>query len=314
MPRVLVTRPIPEAGLALLFPHVTVEMSPGPLQPGEIARRGEGCAGILCQLTDKIGADVLDLPGLRVVATMSVGTDHIDLAAARKRFVTVTNTPGCLTEATAELAFALILATARRLGEAERFLRAGRFKGWDPMLLQGQTIVGKRLGILGAGRIGQEVARMAKGFRMEVVYHSRLAEPEFEKECGARAVSKDELAATSDVVSIHTPLTAETKHLVDAAFLARMKPSAILVNTSRGPVVDEGALVDALRQNRIFAAGLDVFEGEPAVHPGLLELENAILLPHIASATVDTRNRMAVMAAENLLAVLGGRAAPNCVA
>jgi glyoxylate reductase len=314
MSRVLVTRPIPEAGLALLFPHVTVEMSPGPLPPGGIALKGEGCTGILCQLTDKIGADVLDLPGLRVVSTMSVGTDHIDLAAARKRDVVVTNTPGCLTEATAELAFALILATARRLGEAERFLRAGRFKGWDPLLLQGQTIVGKRLGIVGAGRIGQEVARMAKGFRMEVVYHSRSAEPEFEKECGAKPVTKEELAATSDVVSVHTPLTPDTKHLVDAAFLARMKPSAILVNTSRGPVVDEGALADALRQKKIFAAGLDVFESEPAVHPGLLELENAVLLPHIASATVETRNRMATMAAENLLAVLGGRPAPNPVA
>lgn len=313
MPRVLVTRPIPEAGLALLFPRVTVDMSPGPLSPAEIARRADGCSGILCQLTDSIGPDILEVPGLRVVATMSAGTNHIDLDAAKRRDVVVTNTPGCLTEATAELAFALVLAAARRLGEAERFLRAGRFRGWDPMLLQGQTLVGKRLGILGAGRIGQEVARMARGFRMEVVYHSRSAEPEFERECGARAVTREELASTADVVSVHVPLTPETRHAVDAAFLARMKPTAVLVNTSRGPVVDEAALVDALRQKRIFAAGLDVFEDEPAVHPGLLECGNAVLLPHIGSATFETRNRMAVMAAENLLAVLEGRPPANPV-
>lgn len=313
MPRVLVTRPIPEAGLALLFPHVTVDMNPGPLTPAEIARRVDGCSALLCQLTDTIGPAILDSPGLRVVATMSAGTNHIDLAAAKQRGITVTNTPGCLTEATAELAFALILATARRLGEAERFLRDGRFKGWDPLLLQGQTLVGRRLGILGAGRIGQEVARMAKGFRMEVLYLSRTPKPEFEKECGGRSASLDEIASTCDVVSVHTPLTPETRHLVDAAFLSKMKPSAILVNTSRGPVVDEAALVDALRQRKIFGAGLDVFEEEPAVHPGLLGLENAVLLPHIGSATFETRNRMATMAAENVLAVLAGRPAPNPV-
>lgn len=313
MARVFVTRPIPQAGLELLFPHHTVDMSPGPMPPDRIPLVAEGASAILCQLTDKIGDAVLALPGLRIVATMSVGTDHVDLAAARKRGVTVTNTPGCLTEATAELAFALILATARRLGEAERYLRAGRFKGWDPLLLQGQTLVGRTLGIVGAGRIGQEVAAMAKGFRMSVIYHSRSAEPEFEAATGAKRVELAELAAAADVVSVHVPLTPETKHLIDAPFLAKMKPSAVLVNTSRGPVVDEAALVDALRQKRIFAAGLDVFEQEPAVHPGLLELENAVLLPHVGSATFDTRNRMATMAADNVLRVLRGEPPANPV-
>ncbi|MBI2922422.1 MAG: D-glycerate dehydrogenase [Planctomycetes bacterium] len=307
MNRVLVTRPIPEAGLAVLFPAAAVEISPRPLSQEEVLAKAEGCEAILCQLTDRIGAAVFDLPLLRVVATMSVGTDHLDLAAARARGIAVTNTPGCLTEATAELAWALILATARRLPEAERFLRAGRFRGWDPLLMQGQAVTGKRLGILGAGRIGQEVGRMARGFRMEVLYAARGAKPEFERECGARLAGADEIARTCDVVTVHTPLTPETRHLVDAAFLAKMKPTAILVNTSRGPVVDEAALVDALRQKRVFAAGLDVFEEEPAVHPGLLELENVVLLPHIASATFETRNRMAAMAAENVVAVLAGR-------
>ncbi|MCE9583976.1 MAG: D-glycerate dehydrogenase [Planctomycetes bacterium] len=313
MKSVFITRPIPESGLALLFPHVTVTTSPKPLTPEEIAFQAEGNTAILCQLTDKIGEQVLSLPGLRVLATMSAGTDHIDLSASRRLGVTVTNTPGCLTEATAELAFALILATARRLPESDRFLRAGRFKGWDPLLLQGQTIVGKRLGIVGAGRIGQEVARMSKGFGMEVLYLSRTPKPEFEAACAARSASLDEIAATCDVVSVHTPLTPETRHLVDAAFLAKMKPTAILVNTARGPVVDEAALVDALRQKRIFAAGLDVFEEEPAVSAGLLELENVVLLPHIGSATFETRNRMATMAASNVLAVLRGEPPPNPV-
>jgi glyoxylate reductase len=309
MKRVFVTRPIPEAGLAVLFPIASVEISPKPLPPAQIARRAEGCEAVLCQLTDRIGAEVLSLPLLRIVATMSVGTDHVDLAEARQRGVVVTNTPGCLTEATAELTWALILATARRVTEAERFLRDGRFKGWDPMLLQGQAVIGKRLGVVGAGRIGREVGRIAQGFRMEVLYAAREAKPEFEKETGGRKAELDEIARTCDVVTLHTPLLPDTRRIVDAAFLAKMKPTAILVNTSRGPVVDEAALADALRARRIFAAGLDVFEEEPAVHPGLLALDNVVLLPHIGSATTETRNRMAEMAARNIEAVLAGKPA-----
>jgi len=290
-----------------------VEAGPRQLAPAEILAKAEGCEAILCQLTDRIGAEVFDLPLLRILATMSAGTDHIDLPAARRRGIVVTNTPGCLTEATAELTWALILAAARRIPEAERFLRDGRFKGWDPLLLQGQTVVGKKLGILGAGRIGSEVGRMARGFRMEILYWSRTPNPEFEKECAARRAERDEIARTCDVISVHTPLTAETRHLVDAGFLAKMKPTAILVNTSRGPVVDEGALADALREKRIFAAGLDVYEEEPRVSPGLLALDNAVLLPHIGSATFETRSRMAAMAAENIVAVLAGRPAINPV-
>lgn len=307
MPRVLVTRPVPQAGLEVLFPAVEVVLSERPLSPAEIALRGDGCSAILCQLTDRIGEPILSLPGLRVLATMSAGTDHIDLPAARRLGVTVTHTPGVLTEATAELTWGLILAASRRIGEGERFLRAGRFQGWDPMLLTGPSVAGKTLGILGAGRIGQEVVRMARGFRMKAVYVSRAAKPEFERETGARQVGLEELAAAADVISLHAPLTAGTRHLVDAAFLARMKPTAILVNTSRGPIVDEAALVAALGARRIAAAGLDVFEEEPRVHPGLLELENVVLLPHIGSATVETRSRMAVLAAQSVLDVLAGR-------
>ncbi|NUN50219.1 MAG: D-glycerate dehydrogenase [Candidatus Brocadiae bacterium] len=307
MPRVLVTRPVPQAGLEVLFPAVEVVLSERPLSPAEIARRGEGCAGILCQLTDRIGEAILSLPGLRILATMSAGTDHIDLPSARRLGVTVTHTPGVLAEATAELTWGLILAASRRIGEGERFLRAGRFQGWDPMLLTGPSVAGKTLGILGAGRIGQEVVRMARGFRMTALYVSREAKPAFEQETGARRVTLEELAAGADVISIHTPLTPDTRHLVNAAFLARMKPTAVLVNTSRGAVVHEEALVAALRDRKIAAAGLDVFEEEPVVHPGLLELENVVLLPHIGSATTETRSRMAVLAAESILDVLAGR-------
>jgi glyoxylate reductase len=312
MPRVFVTRPIPQAGLEILFPASEVVPSAAPLTPREIGIRAEGCAAILCQLTDRIGREILGLPGLRILATMSAGTDHIDLAAARDVGVTVTNTPGCLTEATAELAWALILGAARRVTESERFLRDGRFKGWDPMLLHGVGLSGKRLGVLGAGRIGQAVGRIGKGFGMEVVYLSREAKPEFEKD-GAKRASADEIATTCDVISVHVPLTPETKHMVDADFLSKMKSSAVLVNTARGPVVDESALVDALGRKRIFAAGLDVFEEEPDVHPGLLALDNVVLLPHVGSATVETRSKMAAMAANNIVAVLAGRPPLNPV-
>jgi glyoxylate reductase len=200
----------------------------------------------------------------------------------------------------------LLLAAARRLGEGERLLRAGRWEWWGPKQLLGQDVWGKKLGIIGFGRIGQSVARRAKGFGMEILYHNRSRNPEVEKELDARYLELDELLETADFISIHTPLTGETRHLIGAEEFEKMKPEAILVNTSRGPVVDEAALADALENRRIFAAGLDVYEAEPDVHPKLLDLENAVLAPHIGSASVQTRDRMAVLAAENIVAVLSG--------
>jgi glyoxylate reductase len=211
-----------------------------------------------------------------------------------------------LDETTADVAFMLLLAAARRLGEGERLVRAGRWEWWGPKLLMGRDVWGKRLGIVGLGRIGQAVARRARGFGMEVLYHNRSRQEEAERELGARYMDLDDLLRTADFVSIHTPLTPETTHLIGADELDDMKPEAVLVNTSRGPVVDEAALAEALAARRIFAAGLDVYENEPEVHPKLLELENVVLAPHIGSASVETRDKMAALAAENLAAVLRG--------
>jgi glyoxylate reductase len=230
----------------------------------------------------------------------------VDMEAATQRGVVVTNTPGVLDETTADVAFMLLLAAARRLGEGERLLRAGRWEWWGPKQLMGRDVWGKRLGVVGFGRIGQAVARRAKGFGMDVLYYNRSRKQEAEQEFGARYLDLDELLETADFVSVHTPLTDETHHLIGETELGRMKPEAVLVNTSRGPVVDEAALADALAEDRIFAAGLDVYEEEPEVHPELLELENVVLAPHIGSASVETRDRMAVLAAENLVAVLRG--------
>jgi glyoxylate reductase len=243
---------------------------------------------------------------LRVIANMAVGYDNVDVQAAGKRGVVVTNTPGVLDETTADVAFMLLLAAARRLGEGERLVRAGRWEWWGPKLLMGRDVWGKRLGIVGLGRIGQAVARRARGFGMEVLYHNRSRQEEAERELGARYTDLDDLLRTADFVSIHTPLTPETTHLIGADELDDMKPEAVLVNTSRGPVVDEAALAEALAARRIFAAGLDVYENEPEVHPKLLELENVVLAPHIGSASVETRDKMAALAAENLAAVLRG--------
>ncbi len=218
----------------------------------------------------------------------------------------VTNTPGVLDETTADVAFMLLLAAARRLGESERTLRAGKWEWWGPKLFMGVDVWGKKLGIVGMGRIGAAVARRARGFGMEILYHNRSRDEEVEKELNARYLELDELLKTSDFISIHTPLTDETRHLIGAPQLENMKPEAVLVNTSRGPVVDEAALANALAQGGIFAAGLDVYEEEPKVHPKLLELENVVLAPHIGSGSIETRNKMALLASENVVAVLRG--------
>ncbi len=306
--KVLVTREIPEAGLRLLEDFDVTVLSERPPERGELLEAVRGASGILATLTEKVDAELMDAAGedLKVVANMAVGYDNVDLEAARERGVIVTNTPDVLDETTADTAFMLLLAAARRLGEGERIVRAGKWEAWGPKMLTGPDVWGKTLGIVGFGRIGQAVARRASGFGMEVVYAARSRKEDAENELGARYAELDELLQTSDFISLHVPLTEETTHLIGAGELEKMKPKSVLVNTSRGPVVDEEALADALAGGRIFAAGLDVYEEEPEVHPKLLELENVVLAPHIGSASIETRDRMATLAAENVSAVLRG--------
>lgn len=251
---------------------------------------------------------------LGAISNMAVGYDNIAVPAATARNILVGNTPAVLTETTADLAWSLIAAAARRIPEADRYLRAGRWKSWSPQLMLGQDICGSTLGIIGLGRIGQAVARRAKGFDMRILYADLAPKPDAEEALGVRFAELHELLRESDIVSIHTPLTDRTHHLIGARELALMKPSAVLVNTARGTVVDGRALADALREGRIFAAGLDVFESEPpALDDPLLQLDNCVSLPHIGSASVDTRTRMATMAADGLLAALEGRRPPHLV-
>jgi glyoxylate reductase len=310
-PRIVVTRRIPESAVALLAAAGDVWLSPDDLQLSvdELHEVVAGADGVVTLLHDRIDDAFLDAAGpqLRVVANVAVGFDNVDLDACRSRGVIVTNTPGVLTDATADLAFALLLMVTRRLGEGERMVRAGHRWSWSLDFHLGRGIQGKTLGIVGLGQIGTAVARRARAFGMEVVYTRRhRADPALEAELAADFFALDDLLAACDVVSLHCPLTSETRHLIDARRLRLMRPGAFLVNTTRGPVVDEGALVEALLDGVIAGAGLDVFEREPDVHPGLLELENVVLLPHLGSSTVETRNAMAELAARNAAAVLAG--------
>jgi glyoxylate reductase len=306
--KVLVTREIPAAGLRPLEEFDVTVLSEAPPERADLLEAACGAEGVLSTVTEKIDGTFMDAAGedLKVIANMAVGYDNVDVEAARTRGVIVTNTPGVLDETTADVAFMLLLAAARRLGESERVLRAGRWEWWGPKLFMGPDVWGKKLGIVGLGRIGKAVARRARGFDMKILYHNRSRREEAEEELGASYLELDELLETADFITLHTPLTDETRHLIDAPALERMKPEAVLVNTSRGPVVDEAALADTLAEGRIFAAGLDVYEEEPKVHPKLLELENVVLAPHIGSGSIETRGKMAVLAAENLAAVLRG--------
>jgi glyoxylate reductase len=310
--RVAVTRAIPEPALDLVreSPH-ELFLSPHdrPLSREELHAHVAGAEAAVTLLHDRVDGAFLDAAGpqLRVVANVAVGYDNIDVSACAERGVVATNTPGVLTEATADIAFALILMATRRLGEGERLIRSGTPWSWNMFFLLGSGLQGKTLGIVGMGLIGQATARRARAFGMEVVYAGRRAvDPAVEAELGARRLELDELLAVADVVSLHCPLTEHTRHLIDARRLGLMKPSACLVNTARGPVVDEAALAAALRDGTIAGAGLDVFEREPLVDPGLLELENVALVPHLGSATVETRTAMGVLAVRNALAVLAG--------
>jgi glyoxylate reductase len=302
--KAVTTFPLPEAAVALLSGVATVAGPEG--WRDELAEAD----ALLCLLTDRVDAALLErAPRLRIVANAVVGYEHVDLRACAARGIVVTNTPDVLTEATADLTWALILATVRRLPQAERSLRAGEFHGWGFWDYLGGDLAGATLGIFGMGRIGRAVARRAAGFGMRVVYHSRARlPPEEEARSDAKPISFDALLARSDVLTLHAPLTAETRHAIGREALGRMRPGAYLVNTARGALVDEAALVEALRDGRLAGAGLDVYEREPEITPGLIDLPNVVLLPHVGSATKDTRTRMAMLAARNVHAVLGGRA------
>jgi glyoxylate reductase len=301
--KAVTTFALPGAAAALLSEVAAVAGPEG--WRGELA----DADALLCLLTDRIDAAVLErAPRLRIVANAVVGYEHVDLRACAARGIVVTNTPDVLTEATADFTWALILAAVRRLPQAERSLRAGEFHGWGFWDYLGGDLGGATLGIYGMGRIGRAVARRAAGFGMRVIYHSRTPlPPEEEARLAAESVSFDDLLARSDVLTLHAPLTPDTRHAIGREALGRMKPGAYLVNTARGALVDEAALVEALRGGRLAGAGLDVYEREPELAPGLLDLPNVVLLPHAGSATRETRTRMAMVAARNVHAVLGGR-------
>ena len=316
--KVLVTRRMPEAGMKLLREQCDLKVweEDRPIPPELLREWAAGVDGIVCVLSDPIRAEVMDAagPSLRAVSTMAVGIDNIDVAQATRRGIVVGHTPGVLTEATADLTWGLIMSLSRRIVEGDRLVRSGKWTGWGPMQLIGGDFVGRTLGVVGMGRIGQAVARRSRGFEMKVVYHNRRPlPPQDEKEFGARYVDMDELIETSDYISLHCPLNAESRHLFNAESIGRMKPSAYLINVARGPVVDEAALVEALRDKKIAGAAFDVYEREPALAPGLAELDNVVLAPHIGSASGQTRDRMAVITAENLLAGLAGKRPEWCV-
>jgi len=319
MKKILVSRGCEPDALALIPKDIEVDCNGAEeaLPKGELLARLKGKDGLICQITDTIDDEVLAAsPGLKVVSNIAVGFNNIDVAAARRRNIVVTNTPDVLTETTADFAWALLMASARRVVEADAYARSGQWKRWQWDLLWGLDVYGKTLGVLGFGRIGRAVARRAQGFNMRVLYHDTVrADAAAEREVRATYVEKDVLLAEADFVSVHTLLTPETRHLVDARALSSMKKTAILVNAARGPIVDEAALVQALTEKWIAGAGLDVFEEEPKIHPGLIGLkERVILAPHLASASSETRLAMATLAVKNCLAVLDGRPALTPVA
>ncbi len=312
-PKVFVTRLIPEKGLDLVREFCDADIWPGEMPParGELLSRIRDVDGVLTLLTENVDAGFMDAaPHLKVISNMAVGVDNVDVIEATRRKIPVGNTPGVLTDATADMAFALLLSAARRVVEGEKYVRSGKWKTWEPKLLLGADFIGATLGIIGFGRIGQAVAKRAQGFDLRVIYYDRTAEPAF----GAMPVDMDTLLCESDFVSVHVPLKPETRHLVNAEFLSKMKPNAILVNAARGGVLDQAALYDALKARKIFAAALDVTDPEPlpANHP-LLELDNCLIVPHLGSASKHTRDMMAFLAAQNLIAGLKGERLPNCV-
>ena len=307
---------IPTPGLDLLRKKFTIAINSDNcvLTKEEIIKGIKGSDGLLCLLTDPIDREVIYAePKLKMIASYAVGYDNIDISAAIERGIPVSNTPGVLTETTAELAWALLFSVARRIAEGDRFTRAGKFKGWEPLLMLGQDVTNKTLGIIGAGRIGTAFALKSKGFQMKVIYSDEKKNEQLERELGAKKVPLSELLKKSDFVSIHVPLMKATHHLIGEKELKMMKKTTILLNTARGPIIDEAALIKALKEHWIFGAGLDVYEHEPKIPEDLKKLDNVILQPHIGSGTIETRTKMALIAAENLIEGLKGNIPPNCI-
>lgn len=319
MPRknVYVTRMLPEQNMEDLRKCFDVEVNPHDreLSKAELKEMVKGRDAVISLLTDVIDGEVLDAAGaqLKIVANYAVGFNNLDLAAATQRGVILTNTPGVLDDATATLAFSLLLAVARRIPETDKYVRDGKWNGWSPTLFIGLDVDRRTLGIAGLGRIGQNLARKAKGFDMKIIYADFKRNMEFEKQFGATFVDKETLLRESDFLSLHVPLLPDTRHYIGSTELKMMKKTAVLINTSRGPVVDEAALVKALKEKEIWGAGLDVFENEPALAAGLSDLDNVVILPHIASATMETRIAMGNIAVENVIKVLGGQSPDTCV-
>jgi glyoxylate reductase len=316
-PKVFVTREIPEKGLEMIREFCEVDLWQEGLPPAreELLKRVQGVDGLLCLLTDRVDGEVMDAAGgqLKVISNHAVGFDNIDVPAATARQIPVGNTPDVLTDATADFAFALLMAVARRIPEGERYVHAGKWKTWGPKLLLGVDVKGATLGLVGFGRIGKAMARRAVGFDMRVIYYDPK-EMKSSPDLKAQRVDFETLLEESDFVSVHTPLTPDTRHLIDVEAFSKMKPNAVLINTARGPVVDSAALYQALKANRIFGAGLDVTEPEPIPPDSpLLKLDNIIVVPHIASASRTTRDQMSWMAAQNLIAGLKGERLPNCI-
>lgn len=315
-PKVLITRPIQQEVIDQISQHCDVQVHrvDEPMPADLLATAVRDVDGVM-PAGVRISQDIIDAaPKLRVVSNIAVGYDNIDVEACNRRHILVTNTPDVLTEATADIAFALILAAARRVAEGDRFVRSGRWMRWQWGCLWGMDMHGKTLGLYGFGRIAQATARRGRGFSMRILYYARnRVSTSIEKELGAEFVDRETLLRESDFLSLHVPLTAETRHAIDAQEFALMKPSAFVINTARGPIVDEEALVQALQTGRLAGAGLDVFENEPKIHPALIAMDNVTLLPHVGSATAETRMRMAMLASKNLLAALRGERPPNLV-
>jgi glyoxylate reductase len=315
--KVLVTGIIPEEIMNLILKEHTVEANKEdiPMERGKLLQSISDKDGLLCMITDKVDSELLEIaPQLKMVANFGVGFNNIDLDACTRKSIMVSNTPDVLTDATADTAFALILATARRVVEGDKLTRRGEFRFWAPFHFLGHEVSGKTLGIIGMGRIGKAVARRARGFNMNVIYHDdQRLDTANEKTLDITFVNMDMLLSMADFISLHIPLTSKTQHLINRQTLGKMKPSAYLINTSRGMVVDENSLVEALHEGKIAGAGLDVYENEPDLAPGLAGLDNVILLPHIGSATLETRMKMAQLAALNLLAGLRGEKPSNCL-